>query len=425
MDFKIETFLNPHLPVGASQVSVVFSVQATGDLGAVAARRVFGFLLDVSGSMLNNGKIEALRSAARVAIDLVPDGDEFFVVAFSTTGLLLVPLTVSSRATRQAAGLMVQRLRADGGTYMSEGLRFALREFLKAPGAVCQLMLLTDGDNNVDDSRALEQALAECDGHMQAHCRGFGTDWKVPPLRAISQRLMGTVQLIADVRGGALEHDFRETMAAARGRGLADVRLRLWMPANSQLVSVKQGFPVEVDLTGKLRPVDARSTDIPLGALGAEAQDYCATFSMPAGAPGDERLVCRPSIWMPEAGALVERAKGRNVTVTWTDDASLSMRMNSQVAHYQGETEKAEAIQEGLEALRRNDVATATVRLGRAAQLAAASGDDETTRRLARVVDVVDAEQGTVAVRRIVDKASAMDLDAGSTRTVRATRTTS
>ena len=60
--------------------------------------------------------------------------------------------------------------------------------------------------------------------------------------------------------------------------------------------------------------------------------------------------------------------------------------------------------------------------LGRAAKLAHDSGNEDTTRRLAKVVDIVDADGGTVRLKSKVNKADEMDLDLGSTRTARAGR---
>ena len=131
-------------------------------------------------------------------------------------------------------------------------------------------------------------------------------------------------------------------------------------------------------------------------------------------------LVCRPSIVWRDPAAGDASAPGGNVTVTWTADAGLTTRIDAQVAHYSGQAEKARAIQEGLEALDRNDRATATLRLGHALKLAEQSGDAETTMRLRAVVEP-DAG-GTLRLRQGTAKVAVMDLDVASTRTVRAKR---
>jgi hypothetical protein len=419
MQFKIESFLNANLPAGGTRMDVVFSLSATdgadaGPWGRPAPRRVIGLLGDRSGSMAGD-KMQALKHALRVAVDAMDEGTEFFIVAFDTVGRMVVPLTRADTAGKRFAHGEVQRLEAGGGTCMSRALAAARGVFAQRPGAVCQAILLTDGQNGPEDEESLGQELVSCAGLFQAHCRGVGTDWSPKELRRVADKLLGTAQMVAHPAG--LAEDFRVTMAAAMALGVADVRLRLWMPRNARLTGFKQGFPSEIDLLSSLRPVDQRAVDLPLGAFGEGTQDYCAAFTVVPLPVGEQMLVCRPSIVTPDAAT-----PGANVTCTWTDDANLSARIDAQVAHYTGQAEKAQAIQDGLEALARHDDGAATLRLGRALQLAQQSGDEEITRRLRQVVDVVDEAAGTVRLRRGAEKAAVMDLDVGSTRTVRVKR---
>ena len=107
------------------------------------------------------------------------------------------------------------------------------------------------------------------------------------------------------------------------------------------------------------------------------------------------------------------------IKAIWTDDEQLSTRMNREVAHYTGQAELAECIQDGLEARKVGDEAEATMKLGRAVQLASESGNDGTMRLLQAVVEVEDAVTGTIRLRRDVDDADEMALDTRSTKTVR------
>ena len=104
--------------------------------------------------------------------------------------------------------------------------------------------------------------------------------------------------------------------------------------------------------------------------------------------------------------------------VQWSENNALTARISKEVAHYTGQKELADSIQEGLEAKAQGDEDKATRLLGRAAQLAAQSGNEEVTRRLKKVVDLVDAGTGTVRLRK-ADKAAEMELELGGTRTVR------
>ena len=73
-----------------------------------------------------------------------------------------------------------------------------------------------------------------------------------------------------------------------------------------------------------------------------------------------------------------------------------------------GQAELADAIQEGLEARKQGDEETATARLGRAVALAHQSGNEDTAKLLAKVVDVVDVESGTVRLKEKVEDADEM-----------------
>ncbi len=103
----------------------------------------------------------------------------------------------------------------------------------------------------------------------------------------------------------------------------------------------------------------------------------------------------------------------------WTDDEARSAVIDREVAHYTGQGELAQVIQEGLSARQSGDEDTATRKLGRAVQLAAESGNDATTKLLRKVVEVVDEKEGTVKLRRNVNQADAMALDTRSTKTTR------
>lgn len=417
MKFTIETFLNQYLPQGGTRADAVFTLAAEGGATALRPQRVVGLIADKSGSMLGE-KMTALKHALRIAIDQMDADTEAFVLAFDLQPRLALDITRMDEAGRRKAHAAIQRLEASGGTIMSTALAAARGIFRQRPGALCQAIMLTDGQNDLSDTLPLDQALETCAGVFQADCRGVGTDWSPAQLRTIAGHLLGTVQLIASP--AQLAQDFRDTLAAAMAKSVTGVRLRLWMPKNARLVAIKQAFPTEIDLTAKLVPVDARSVDVPLGAWGEGTQDYFATFEVAPLGMGEQMLVCRPSVVWHEPGGAEATSPGGNVTVTWSQDAGLTTRIDAQVAHYTGQAEKARAIQEGLEAMERHDEATATLHLGRALQLAEQSGDAETTRRLREVVQP-DAG-GTLRLRRGAEKVAVMDLDVASTRTVRAKR---
>ena len=135
---------------------------------------------------------------------------------------------------------------------------------------------------------------------------------------------------------------------------------------------------------------------------------------VPPKSVGAEQLAARVQLVVGDA----VQASGL-VRATWSDDATLTTRINPAVAHYTGQAELAEVIQEGLEARRAGDEAEATLKLGRAVQLATAGGNDGTLKLLRRVVEIDDPATGTVRLNRQVEEVDEMSLDTRSTKTVR------
>ena len=120
---------------------------------------------------------------------------------------------------------------------------------------------------------------------------------------------------------------------------------------------------------------------------------------------------------MPGGDGAEDKVLGKGkILAVWTDDTALSTRINREVAHYTGQAELADAIQEGLEARKAGDVETATAKLGRAVQLATETGHSDTAKLLAKVVDVEDARTGTVRLKRKVATVDEMTLDTRSSQ---------
>jgi hypothetical protein len=243
-----------------------------------------------------------------------------------------------------------------------------------------------------------------------------GTDWHVDELRAISSALLGTVDIVADPAD--LADDFAAMMRASMGKLIPDVTLRLWAPAGARVVFVKQVAPTVEDLTQRRVESGNQTGEYPLGSWGTEDRDYHVQVEVEPAAVGREKLAARLSV---VAG---DKVLGEGlVKAVWTADTGLSAQISRRVAHYTGQAELAQAVQEGLSARKKGDIKTATAQLQRAMELAVESGNDGTAKLLKGVVEV-DEHTGTVRLRREVAAADEMALDARSTRTARVQKET-
>lgn len=422
--FATQVFQNPYLPRGGEEVHAIVSVRSTGvtEHSRAAGGLAFGLLLDVSGSMGDDGaeRLRCAKTAVLEALELLRDDCFFFLVLGRERAETLVLPQRATAANRAAASEAVRELQPGGGTRMSSWLRLAQQHFETLreshPELICQALLLTDGKNDTQDD--LEPALRHCSGVFECHARGVGVDWQVAELRLIAQRLLGTVDIVPEP--AQLAADFRGILGRALERAVPDVRLRLWTPQGASVLFCRQVAPEILDLNAL--PTSASSTqirDFPTGSwAGTEARDFHFAIRVRPGQLGQRMLAGKVGLVLgsaPDAPRLAEA----QVLAVWTEDEERTAVIDRTVAHYTGQGELAQVIQEGLAARQAGDAEAATRKLGRAVQLAAASGHDATTRLLRRVVDIVDEREGTVKLRREIDEADAMALDTRSTRTRR------
>ena len=419
--YSSEVFQNEFLPDGGTDVNAIVSI-TVDDAGKAGSDGAAGeiIIIDCSGSM-GMRTMAAARSAAITAIDNILDGTYFAVVSGTHEAFLAYPVIQSGPGmvkmdefTRQQAKVAVSRLIADGGTAIGKWLNLTRALFSSMGDIFSQkhALLLTDGADEHETPAQLNAAIEACRGQFQCDCRGVGTYWVVSEIRKISNALMGTLGFISDPN--RLSEEFASIMQASMNRGVSEANLRVWTPQGAQLLFVRQVSPEVDDMTNKGRAVSQLVVEYPTGAWGDETREYHVSVRIPAKNIGMEQLAARVQLVVdnqPKTQGLVK--------AIWSQNDSLTAQINSEVAHYTGQTELAQTIQEGLAARKAGDLSTATARLGRAVQLADQTANDEAAEKLSRVVDVVDISTGTVRLRQQVNKADEMALDTASTKTTR------
>lgn len=413
---------NPYLAEGAGTVDAIVTV-AAGDVAAAVPPpvRVEVIVIDCSSSMLSPpDKFEAAKRATVAAVDELVDGTYFTVVAGTDKATAVFPTdgapARADASTRAAAARTVTGLRPRGGTALGAWLAHVRGVVAGHPGALAHAILLTDGKDEHETPEQLGHEIGLSEGEFTCDCRGVGTDWQVDELRAISSALLGSVDIVADPAD--LAADFAAIMRTLMGKAIPNLRLRLWTPAGARVNFVKQVAPTVEDLTHRRVDNASQSGEYPLGPWGAEERDYHIQVEVEPAAVGREKLAARVTVLADDA-TLGEGL----VKAIWTADTGLSARISRRVAHYTGQAELAEAVQDGLNARNRGDVATATAKLQRAMELAAESGNVGTAKLLDRFLEV-DKHTGTARLRRDIAAADEMALDARSTRTARVRKET-
>lgn len=434
--FSVDVYQNEYLPEGGREVNAIVTVTSTGGgtIGSpVAAPHLYSagqgpdaavaIMVDCSGSMdYPPTKMRNARDATAAAIDTLRDGVHFAVIGGTHVAKEVYPgggrLAVADATTREQAKQALRKLSAGGGTAIGTWLRLADRLLSSADVSIRHGIVLTDGRNEHEAPEDLKAALDSCAGRFTCDARGVGTDWEVKEVTGIASALLGTADIVADPAN--LAADFTKMMETAMGKEVADVALRLWTPVGTAIKFVKQVAPRVEELTDRRTEAGPRAGDYPTGSWGDESRDYHVCVEVPEAGIGQEMLAARVSLVVPQPDGSSQNLGAQGlVKAVWTDDMVASTSINPQVAHYTGQAELAQVIQQGLDLRKSGDVDGATAKLGRAVQLASVSGNADTAKLLAKVVDVVDAAAGTVRLKAKVAEADEMTLETRSTKTVR------
>lgn len=181
------------------QLSIAISAIATGQESNVPLNLCL--VLDHSGSM-HGRPLETVKKAAINLIERLNPGDRISVVAFDHRAKVLVKNQAIDKLDEVKK--QIQRLSADGGTAIDEGLKLGIEEVAKGKqDTVSQVFLLTDGENeHGDNKRCLKLAELATGYKLTLNTLGFGANWN-----------QDILEKIADVGGGTLSYIERPEQA--------------------------------------------------------------------------------------------------------------------------------------------------------------------------------------------------------------------
>ncbi|MGN9845531.1 YfbK domain-containing protein [Nonomuraea sp. H19] len=138
------------------------------------------FVVDVSGSMAEPGRLDLVKSALLTLLDQLAPGDQVSIVAFSDEAEVLASMTpLTARDELKSA---VERLSIAGGTNLGAGLVTGYQEASKAfrPAATNRVILLSDGlanQGNTEWEAILDQVKEYAGKQVALLTVGVGRDY--------------------------------------------------------------------------------------------------------------------------------------------------------------------------------------------------------------------------------------------------------
>jgi Ca-activated chloride channel family protein len=227
---------------------VLLTLTAGEELGDVNEGMDYVFILDISGSMNDDGKLGLSRNSLEAFVDSLGEEDRFEVLTFNVAAHgLFSDLRAPDPTTRSAAADFLRRQQAKGGTFLEPALRSAYA--YKDPDRVLNVVVLSDGMTEQRERATLLRLIGERPGSTRVFAIGVGNDVNRPLLEQLAEDAGGLAAFIS--RGDNFERQakaFRRKLLRpavtnleieAMGGGLYDVEPRT-------LPNLYHGMPVRL-----------------------------------------------------------------------------------------------------------------------------------------------------------------------------------
>jgi Ca-activated chloride channel family protein len=354
-------------------------------------------VLDHSGSM-NGSKIDNLRDATNLVLDMLTPQDYIAIIAFNSRNEVIFSGQISDSSVRADLHSRIARLKADGGTNMAPAMEAGLIELRKqmplpasgAPAAmVNKLVLLTDGITE-KEKRCLEQADNAARLGVPVTALGIGKDWNDKLMEEIGRRTGGDADYISSPE--RIRSHFQR--AVQQMQAVALQRLSL---------GVKPALGIEVRSLYRVHPLISRLTPgqdggdlrVPLGELErGHGQTLLVEFVVPSRPSGTYRIAQLEAEYdVPQSGLSGQRANV-DIVLSYSHDPALISAPNPRVMNLVEKVSAFKLQTRALDDLEAGNIPAATQKLKGALTHLLNQGDTE----LAGVVqqELANLEKGRV-----------------------------
>lgn len=174
----------------------LMSLTAGEELENSAGGMDYVFIVDVSGSMRDDGKLALSRNAAKAFIESLGSEDRYEVMAFNNAPTMLFnQLTeVDDESKQQAAQFLADQF-ARGGTELRPAVKTAYR--YKQEDRELNVVIMSDGMTGAGEQSELLALIAEAPPSSKVFCVGIGNEVNRPLLKQLSEDAGGLSTFIS------------------------------------------------------------------------------------------------------------------------------------------------------------------------------------------------------------------------------------
>ena len=218
-------------------------------------------VIDRSGSMAGNQKLENVKRAAKAMVDRLKPGDYFSLISYDTHAQVHIP--AQSVGDKHWARSVISRLSPGGSTNLGDGLEKGYRQVQRyyLPNSINRVILLSDGKANVgitSSHHLSTMAMNKAESGISLSTIGVGLDFNEELMAALSESGNGMYYFIDEpVRiDEILATEFHKVEHTV----VRDIQVRITLEPG---VEVEEVFANKYDIQG-------RTVQIFLGDLAAE-----------------------------------------------------------------------------------------------------------------------------------------------------------
>src|SRR5579885_745486 len=367
---------------------VLLEAGARGQCGGRLPRNL-GVVIDRSGSMYDEQRLEFVVEAVKFLADSLAPEDKVSIVAFADKAKVIVtPEEALNRDAVRRAIDDIDLLEIGGGTQMALGMRAAIDEVKKnlSTDRLNRVLVLTDGQT-YEETACIDLANQNRD-QMSFSAMGVGVEFNEKLLMRIAQDSHGKYHFIGDPSEipGIFDDELRGLRAITLRNGRIDLTL-------SQGVQIREAFRASPEIYPLGTPLlEDRKATYEMGDLEAGVPaSVLLTLVLPPRRPGPVRIA--QSAFRYEVPGSGERSLSADVTVEYSLDRTLASRRNARVMNLVDQVSIAKLQSRAEEELKVGNVDRATRLLTNAIQGTQRLGNVKATQALVGLMDQVKKTQ--------------------------------
>src|SRR6202158_3614855 len=248
-----------------------------------------GVVLDRSGSMYDERRLEFVIEAVRFLADNVAPEDKVAIVAFADRAKVIVGQDeIHNKGAVRSAIEDIDLLEIGGGTQMALGMRAAIDEVKKnlAPNRLNRVLVLTDGQT-YEETACIELANQNRE-QMSFSSMGVGVEFNEKLLMRIAQDSHGNYHFIGNP--AEIPGIFEDELQGLRAVSVRNGRIEATLAQGVQVREAFRASPEIYTLGAPLVPEDRKITyeigDLEAGLPGS----VLLTLVLPPRTPGPVRI---------------------------------------------------------------------------------------------------------------------------------------